>query len=237
MRILVACEVSGRVREALRARGHEAYSCDLGPATDGSPNHIQGDAIAAAYGSAWGAIVAHPPCTYLTNSAAWAFGDGPYHQRCKSGTLLGAARRAARADAVAFWLQLWAAPIPRKLFENPVGYMNTHWRKPSQIIQPRQFGDDASKATCLWAHNWPALAIDPARAYPPRYVCQDCKNTMGGTCGQCERCGSMRVRERWGNQTDSGQNRLSPGEGRAAARAVTYPGIARAIAESVEQFL
>ncbi len=216
MRILVACEVSGRVREALRERGHEAYSCDLGPAADNSRWHIQGDATAAAYSRAWDAIVAHPPCTYLTNSAAWAFGDGPYHQRCKPGTLLGAARRPARAQAVTFWMQLWAAPIPHKLFENPVGYMNTHWRAPSQIVQPWQFGDDASKATCLWAHNWPPLALDPSRYVKPRLV---------------------NGRPRWSNQTDSGQNRLSPGDGRAAARAVTYPGIAEAIAESVSQFL
>lgn len=105
MRILVACEVSGRVREALRTRGHDAYSCDMQPATDGSQHHIQGDAIAAAYGSPWDAIVAHPPCTYLTNSAAWAFGLGPYHQQVKPGTLTGYARRRAREAAVAFWLQ------------------------------------------------------------------------------------------------------------------------------------
>jgi hypothetical protein len=242
MRILVACECSGRVRDALRARGHAAYSCDLKGSPDNSQHHIRGDAVEVAHGIipgradrwTWDAIVAHPPCTYLTNSAAWAFKDGPYHQRCRPGTLLGAARRAAREDAVRFFMALWNAPIARKIFENPVGYMNTHWRQPDQIIQPWQFGDDASKATCLWLQNVPPLVIDPARAVAPRYVCQDCGRTTRGSCGQCESCGSMRVRERWANQTDSGQNRLSPGDTRAAERSVTYQGIANAIADALE---
>lgn len=88
--------------------------------------------------------------------------------------------------------------------------MNTHWRKPSQTVQPWQFGDDASKATCLWIEGWPKLVSDPARYVAPRYV---------------------NGKPRWANQTDSGQNRLSPGETRAADRAVTYQGIANAIAE------
>jgi hypothetical protein len=209
MRILVSHECSGRVREALRARGHDAWSNDLLPATDGSPFHIQADALQVAYGQTWDGIVAHPVCTYLTNSAAWAYGDGPYHQHCKPGTLLGAACRAARAEAVAFFMALWNAPIARKVFENPVGYMNTHWRAPDQIVQPWQFGDDASKATCLWIEGLPHLETRPEDYVKPRMV---------------------EGRPRWANQTDSGQNRLSPGESRAADRAVTYPGIARAIA-------
>lgn len=224
MRVLVACECSGTVRRAFRERGHDAWSCDLLPATDGGP-HIQGDAFVAANSERWDLLIAHPPCDYLTNSAAWAYKDPDYarypgvgyHQKVVAGTLTGERRRAARIEATRFFLDLWNAPILRICIENPIGHMNTHPDLPDklpgrQIIQPHQFGDDASKATVLWLKGLEPLR--PTGDYPPRIV---------------EHNGKMV--KRWSNQTDSGQNRLPPSTGRAAQRAVTYPGISLAMAD------
>lgn len=223
MRILVACECSGVVRNAFRKLGHDAFSCDLLPTFDGGP-HIQGDAWQASRFGRWDMMIAHPPCDYLTNSAAWAYKDPDcarypdvgYHQKVKSGTLTGQARRDARRAAVEFFLSLWRSDIPRICIENPIGCMNTHPDLPSseperQIIQPHQFGDDASKATVLWLKGLPPLKS--TRNFPPRLV---------------EWNGKMV--KRWSNQTDSGQNKLGPSEDRASVRAVTYPGIAQAMA-------
>lgn len=204
MRVLVACERSGVVREAFRARGHVAYSCDVLPAIDGSAYHIMGDAMNA-LDPVWDLMIAHPPCTYLTIAAAWAFKDGPYHQRVKPGTLVGAARRAARDASVDFFRALLDAPIARVAIENPVGAISTLFRKPDQIVQPWQFGEDASKATCLWLKNLPLL----------RHTCV----LPGGRT------------TRRANQTASGQNRLGPSPTRAAERAKTYQGIADAMAD------
>lgn len=207
VRVLVACEFSGVVREAFRSRGHDAWSCDLLPAADGSPFHIQGDAIAA-LALGWDLLIAHPPCTYLAVSAAWAFGDGPYHQRVKPGTLVGAERRQAREDALAFVRALLDAPIPMIALENPIGCISSRIRPPDQIVHPHQFGHDASKATCLWLKGLPMLR--PTRHVAPRIV---------------------NGRKRWANQTDGGQNKLGPSDDRWAIRAKTYPGIAAAMAE------
>lgn len=205
MRVLVACEFSGTVREAFRQIGHDAWSCDLLPARDASPFHIQGDALEAAASQRWDLLIAHPPCTYLTTAAAWAFGDGPYHQKVRPGTLVGAARRAARAEAVQFVKALAALPIPRKAFENPVGYLASLWRPSDQTIHPWQFGHDASKATCLWLQGLPLLE--------PTNVLE------GGR------------KARRANQTPSGQNKLGPSKDRWAERSVTYAGIAAAMAD------
>ena len=207
MRVLVGCEHSGAMRRAFRALGHAAFSCDLLPPTDGDTRfHLQCD-VRDLLDDDWDMGIFHPTCTYLTNSAAWAYGDGPYHQRIKPGTLVGHARRSAREEAVAFVRRLWAAPIPRIAIENPVGHLSRRFGKPTQVIQPWWFGDDASKATCLWLKNLPPLTA--SRRIAPRMV---------------------DGRPRWANQTDSGQNRLSPTEDRWALRATTYPGIAAAAA-------
>lgn len=205
MKILIGCEHTGSVRRAFAAHGHDAWSCDLLPASDGG-QHLQCDVLTI-LDRGWDLAVFHPDCTYLTNSAAWAYGDGPYHQKIKPETLVSAARRAARERAVAFVMALLAAPIGRIAIENPIGYLSTALRKPEQIIQPHWFGDDASKATCLWLKGLPPLV--PTRPIAPRMV---------------------DGRPRWANQTDSGQNRLSPSDDRWALRAATYPGIASAMA-------
>lgn len=231
MRILVACECSGVVRRAFRALGHDAWSCDILPAADGSEHHLQShvleilDQPIRMLQHSFQMMIAHPPCDYLTNSAAWAFPDPDfgkhpgvgYHQKVKDGTLTGVARRAARVEAVAFFLALWNCGIERICVENPIGRMNTHPDLPNklpgrQIIQPHQFNEDASKATCLWLRDLPPLV--PTGDFPPRIV------ELNG----------KKVR-RWSNQTDSGQNRLSPSDDRASVRAVTYSGIANAMAQ------
>jgi len=211
MKVLIACESSGTVREAFRALGHDAWSSDLLPADDGSQFHLQGDARRFLH-EGWDLLIAHPPCTYLTSAAEWAYGDGPYHQKVKEGTLVGAARRAARVEAVALFSDFLFAPIPRIAVENPVGVASRLIRKPDQTIQPYDFGDDASKRTCLWLKGLPTLVA--TERVPGRFVTTE----------------SGRLVERWDNQTDSGQNRLSPGADRWKERSKTYPGIARAMA-------
>jgi len=94
MAVLIACEFSGIVRDAFRDRGHDAWSCDLLPAADGDPHHLQRDVLGV-LGDRWDLAIFHPDCTYLTCSAEWAYGDGPYHQKVKPGTLTGSVRRAA----------------------------------------------------------------------------------------------------------------------------------------------
>lgn len=207
MRVLIGCERFGILREAFRRRGHEAYSCDLVPAADGSPFHYCCD-VREVLAHGWDLAIFHPDCTFLTCSAEWAYGDGPYHQRVKPETLVGAARRAAREAAVAFVKELKAAPIPRIAIENPRGHLSAAIGKPQQTVQPFWFGDDASKATCLWLTSLPSLVA--TRPIAPRMV---------------------DGRPRWANQTDTGQNRLSPSPERAMLRAATYPGIASAMAD------
>jgi len=156
LRVLVGCEFSGVVREAFRAKGHEAWSCDLLPAEDGSRWHFQCDVLNVLK-NGWDVAIFHPPCTYLVTSAAWAFTDGPYHQKVKPGTLVGAARREAREESLSFVRALMDAPIPRIAIENPIGAIGTRIRKADQVIHPWQFGHDASKATCLWLKGLPML--------------------------------------------------------------------------------
>lgn len=157
MRVLVACERSGVVREAFRALGHEAWSCDLEPADDCQTWHFRGDAIQAAYQfGPWDLLIAHPECTYLANSGAkhlyagMSAANGPNADRW---AMMGAAAQ--------FFLSLWRAPVRRIAVENPI--MLGHPRRlfgipePTQTIQPWQFGHGETKATCLWLKGLPPL--------------------------------------------------------------------------------
>ncbi len=139
MRALVACEFSGRVRDALLKAGMDAVSCDLLPSDTPGP-HLQGNVLDHLR-SGWDLLVAFPPCTHLAVSGARWWKDKQQEQ----------------ADAARFFMTLWWAPIPRIAIENPVGVMSTLWRKPDQIIQPWQFGHGETKATCLWLKNLPKL--------------------------------------------------------------------------------
>ena len=153
MRVLVACEYSGRVREAFRRLGHDAWSCDLLPSEDGSKNHFQGDVMMIAedglqakgeyFPVPWDLMIAHPPCTHLAVSGARHFDAKREDGR--------------QQEAVEFFLKLARAPIPRIAIENPVCIMSSIWRKPDQIIQPWQYGTGETKATCLWLKGLPHL--------------------------------------------------------------------------------
>lgn len=192
MRVLVACEYSGAVRDAFIAKGHEALSCDLLP-TDSPGPHYQGD-VMDIINDGWDLMVAHPPCTYLSVSGMhW--------------TTRGLRDPKLTEDALDFVRLLLDAPIPRIALENPVSVISSRIRKPDQIITPYMFGHDASKKTCLWLKNLPPLKS--TRMVEPRIV--DGK-------------------KRWGNQTDSGQNKLAPSADRWKIRSETYRGIAEAMA-------
>ena len=143
MRVLVACEYSGRVREAFRKLGHSAWSCDLLESEDGSVFHIQGDVVPVLR-SGWDLMIAHPPCTHLAVSGARHFAE-----KRESGL---------QQEALEFVRLLMDAPIERICIENPISIISSHIRKPDQIIQPWQFGHGETKATCLWLKNLPLLA-------------------------------------------------------------------------------
>lgn len=139
MRVLIACEFSGVVRRAFRARGHDAWSCDLLPAEDGG-EHIQGDVLAI-LADDWDVMIAHPPCTHLAVSGARWFREKIKEQE----------------EALRFVHELLECPVRQICLENPVSIISTRIRKPDQIIQPWQFGHGETKATCLWLKNLPSL--------------------------------------------------------------------------------
>lgn len=141
MRVLIACEFSGIVREAFAKRGHDAWSCDLLP-TEKPGQHLQCD-VRELLNQGWDLMIAHPPCTHLAISGARWFKD----------------RQTQQTESIAFVEMLWNAPIPMIAVENPIGVLSTKSRldKPSQIIQPWQFGHMESKATCLWLKGLPLL--------------------------------------------------------------------------------
>ena len=141
MRVLVACEYSGTVRDAFAKLGHDAWSCDILP-TDSPGQHYQCD-IMEVMGKGWDLMIAFPPCTHLAVSGAKHFAKKRADGRQQQG--------------IDFFLQVVNANIPKIVVENPVGIMSTLFRKPDQIIQPWQFGDTAQKTTCLWLKDMPPL--------------------------------------------------------------------------------
>ena len=139
MKVLVACEYSGRVRDAFISRGHDAMSCDLLP-TDAPGPHYQGD-VFDVIDDGWDLMIAHPPCTHLAVSGARWFKDKQQEQ----------------ANALLFVRRLLDSLIPKIALENPVSVISSHIRKPDKIIQPWQYGHGETKATCLWLKNLPKL--------------------------------------------------------------------------------
>ena len=189
-RLLVACEYSGVVRDAFADCGWDAWSCDLLPTERESTQHYQGP-VEDLLSDPWDMLIAFPPCTYL----------------CASGmhwTTRGKRDPQLTEDALAFVRLLLDAPITHIALENPVGAISSRIRKPNQIIQPWQFGHNASKKTCLWLKNLPCLTPTNVLTLPESGV--------------------------WANQTPSGQNKLGPGIDRWKERSKTYPGIAAAMA-------
>ena len=179
MRVLVACEFSGTVRDAFLARGHDAMSCDLLPTEAPGPHH-QGDIREIMYSRPWDIMIAHPPCTHLAVSGArWFKG-----------------KEREQAEALKFVRTLLEASIPLIALENPVSVISTKIRKPDQIIQPWQFGHGETKATCLWLKGLAPLV--PTDIVEGR---------------------------------EAKVHRASPGPDRWKKRSLTYPGIAKAMAE------
>jgi hypothetical protein len=193
-RVLVACEESQAVTIELRRLGIEAYSCDVLPCSGGHPEwHIQGDVLPI-LNDGWSMIIAFPPCTHLAASGAAWFEEKRRDGRQRAGIELFMA--IARADC------------PRIAIENPVGIMSSVWRGPDQIINPWQFGDSFSKATCLWLKNLPPLR-------PTEIVDK----------GESIVFESGKVMPKW--YADAWR---LPADERAAMRSKTFPGIARAMA-------
>jgi hypothetical protein len=189
MKVLVACEYSGTVRDAFKSRGHEAWSCDLLP-TDRPGLHHQGDVVEFIKNNpSWDLMIAHPPCTYLASSGLH------WNKRI-------AGRDKLTLESLEFVTLLFNAPIPKIVLENPIGRINTAIRKPDQIIQPWMFGEDASKSTCLWLKG--VNKLEPT---------------------------NIIKKDRYANQTASGQNNLGPSKDRWKIRSTTYQGIANAMAE------
>lgn len=196
-RVLIGCEFSGTVREAFARHGWDAWSCDLLP-TEKPGNHFQCDVLSV-LDHEWDLAIFHPPCTYLTSSGLH------WNKRV-------AGREQKTEESLAFVKALLSAPIPMIALENPIGRIGTAIRPADQVIQPYEYGHDASKATCLWLKGLPPLR--PTNRVPPRIV---------------------NGKKRWGNQTDSGQNKLGPSEDRWKIRSYTYPGIAEAMAQQWSQ--
>ena len=190
MKVLVACEYSGKVRDAFIKRGHDAMSCDLLP-TDAPGPHYQGN-VMDILNDGWDLMIAHPPCTYLAVSGLH------WNKR-----VLGRAEKTEKA--LSFVQALMDAPIDKIAIENPVSCISSRIRKPDQIVQPWWFGHDASKKTCFWLKNLPALV--------------ETKRLPGDD------------KTRRANQTASGQNKLGPSADRWKIRSETYQGIANAMAE------
>lgn len=187
MRVLVACEFSGIVRDAFIRRGHEAVSCDIIPSDAPGP-HIQDDVLNH-LDDGWDMMIAHPPCTHLAVSGARWFKF----------------KEAEQKEAIEFFMRLVNAPIERIAIENPVSIMSTHYRKPDQIIQPWQFGHEATKTTCLWLKNLPKLIPTKIVDKGARHITKSGKSLPD-----------------WYN--------IPPIEGRAKLRSITFAGIADAMA-------
>ena len=190
MKVLVGCEESGIVRDAFIKQGHNALSCDILPTRSPGP-HYQGDVLDI-INDGWDIGIFFPSCTYLAGSGLH------WNKRIKG-------RVEKTEEALLFVRALLNAPIDKISLENPVGCISTRIRKPEQIIQPWQFGHDASKKTCLWLKNLPLLV-------PTKII----------------------TKKRYANQTPSGQNKLGPSADRVRLRSLTYQGIAEAMATQWE---
>lgn len=215
MKVLIACEESQTVCKAFRAKGHEAYSCDIIEPSGGHPEwHILGDALAALNGGViitmdgvehdvgkWDMLIAHPPCTHLAASGErwFAKGNKPLYLRFES---------------AAFFLRFAEADIPKICVENPVGKMSTYFRRPDCIIQPYEFGHHARKKTCLWLKGLPALrptnVVDAGDILPGGYSVGASADSAKDETGKILRWNDPRT---------------------AKIRSKTFSGIAKAMAE------
>lgn len=202
MKILVACEFSGIVRDAFKAKGHNAWSCDLLP-TERFGNHIQDDVLKH-LNKEWDMIIAHPPCTDLAVSGARWFAEKRKDGRMQQG--------------YEFFMEMINAPIEKIAVENPIGVLSTMYRKPDQIIQPFWFGDSVQKATCLWLKNLPKL--EPTNIVNRGMIYVDPRGSKHGGAH------TMRAKKAY-----SPLMLLPRNEKRWMIRSRTFQGIANAMAE------
>lgn len=212
--VLIACEESQRVTAAFRELGIEAYSCDIIDCSGGHPEwHIKGDVTELLDGNCvfetcdgsthectgkWDLIIGFPPCTYLTVTGNRWFNEDVYGDAARE-------RKEKREDAADFFMTVANADCDHIAIENPIGYMNSHWRKPDQIVQPYMFGDAFEKRTCLWLKNLPNLTPTNVVQPPPRQVLSSGK-TMPRWYSNC-------------------------GGDRPKNRSKTFPGLANAMAD------
>lgn len=204
MKVLVACECSGRVREAFRKRGHDAWSCDIKPSEDNSTFHFRGD-VFDVISKGWDMMIAHPPCTYLSTVGNKWFKTQPE-------------RYDKRADAFKFFMALFNSGIPKVCCENPQGHVSSAFRKPDQTIHPFFFGDPYFKRTCLWLKNLPRLKyILEDDLFEKRTATDKPKHVHFDKNGRGKHWCEMAVR--------------LPVAERATERSRTFPGIANAMAE------
>ena len=206
MRILIACEFSGVVRNAFSLLGHDAWSCDLRPTKNPiqpSPNaknpnvgipaqHIRGD-VTSVLNDGWDMMIAFPPCTFLCTMGIWWNHKRP-------------TRWQKTFEAMEFVTTLWNAPIPHIAIENPVGYLNSHWQKPNQVTYPWQHGHEANKDICLWLHGLPTLR-------PTKLVSK-----------------GKFYRKKNGSRISAWSHQKSGGPQRAEIAATTFSGVASAMA-------
>jgi hypothetical protein len=201
MKVLIACEFSGAVRDAFIKAGHEAMSCDLLP-TEAPGPHYQGSVLDI-INDGWDLMIAHPPCTYLTLTGNKWF-KPEFADRFPT-------RHQDRQDAIDFFMTLANAPIPKIAIENPIGVMSSQYKKPNQIIQPWQYGFPTTKATCLWLKGLPNLV-------PTNVVSK----------GEVVISKSGNRMSKWYYETSKLPLK---GGVRAKARSVTFQGIADAMAD------
>lgn len=219
MKVLIGYSRCPHTRAAFEAKGHEVWTCDL---RDGDhERHLKCD-VWEILRDQWDMAVLHPMCTYLTVSAAWAYGDPDYerwpevgyHQRPAADVLLGAPRRVARDEAIENFRRLLELPYP-KAIENPArSFLCKSIRSPDQVVQPYEYGDDASKATGFWTTHGLAKMV-PTQFIPPRTI---------------EYRGKLV--KRWANQSPCGAPSAAPSKDRWLKRSDTFPGIALAMAEA-----
>lgn len=201
MRVLVACEESQRVCIAFREKGHEAYSCDIEPCSGGHPEwHIKDDVLKH-LNENWDLIIAHPPCTYLTVAANKYYNVEKYGNKAEE-------RKKERQKAIEFFMQFTELKCPKVCIENPIGVMSSFYCKPTQIIQPYQFGHSERKATCLWLKGLPVLK-------PTNIVTPDIIKLKSGKTDSRLHYETLKL----------------PAEERAKMRSKTFEGIALAMAE------
>lgn len=225
MNVLVACEESQAVCKAFREKGHNAFSCDIQECSGGHPEwHIQGDVLPLINGNCefttvdgtkhvidgkWDLLIAHPPCTYLTVAANKLYNVEKYGEKALK-------RLQEREKALDFFMAFVNAECDKKAIENPIGVISTRYRKPTQIIQPYEYGHPVRKSTCLWLYNLPKLTPTNVVEYKTIHS----KGASGGYSGNS-----------WVVKDENGKI-LSYRDPRVAkARSKTFPGIAQAMAE------